>query len=167
MKLLLRYFVCGLTLVCLVTASLWGAKQLFSLSIAAPSEPVKSGVELRLSVTVTNTSDRTIGFIRSPGLLPEEGYRYEIEVRDAGGHPAPSSAHMRDLKNKTTATFESNVARWLKPGESFVDEIDVTKFYDLSQPGKYTISVARPIPPAQNLGEGKVKSNSITVTVVQ
>jgi len=48
-----------------------------------------------------------------------------------------------------------------------VDEIDVTKLYDLSQPGKYTISAARYIPPTQSLGEGKVRSNSITVIVVR
>jgi hypothetical protein len=57
-------------------------------------------------------------------------------------------------------------SRTLKPGESFIDEVTVTQFYDLSQPGEYTISLARPFPPRQNLGEGRVKSNTITLTVL-
>jgi hypothetical protein len=120
-----------------------------------------------LLVTVTNTSDRTIGFIRSPGQPPEEGFRYKIEARNESGLSAPPSAYLRDLKEKTTVSFSSNLAQWLKPSESFVDEIQVTKFYDLSQPGKYTISVVRDIPPAQTLGKGTVRSNTITVTVTK
>lgn len=158
-------FVYAVTFIFVATPSVSADKQLFSLTVAAPSEPIKSGAELRLLVTVTNTSDRSIGFIRSPGVPPDEGFRYEIEVRNAQGRSAPPSAYLRDLKNKPTASFESRQARWLKPGESFVDEIEVTKFYDLSQPGKYTVAVARDIPPGQNLGEGKVKSNPVTVTV--
>ena len=100
-------------------------------------------------------------------MPPEEGLRYEIEVRNDKGLSAPPSAYLRDLRNKTNVSFSSNLAQWLKPGESFVDEILVTKFYDLSQPGKYTISVTRDIPPAQNLGKGTVRSNTITVTVTK
>jgi predicted DNA-binding transcriptional regulator AlpA len=41
------------------------------------------------------------------------------------------------------------------------------QLYDLSQPGMYTISVEREFPPAQNLGVGSIKSNTITVTVTK
>ncbi len=142
-------------------------KQLFSLTIAAPKKPVKEGEELQLLVTVKNTSDRTIGFIRSPGLVPEEGFRYQIDARDQQGQPAPPSAYALELKNRRMGTFESRYAHWLKPGESFVDQVTVTKFYDLNQPGKYTISVAREIPPRQSLDKGSVRSNAVTVTVTQ
>jgi hypothetical protein len=140
---------------------------LFSLTIAAPDEPLKSGGQLVLRVTVTNTWDRTLAFIRSPGPAPEEGFRYQVEVRNAKGQPPPPSAQARALKNKTTATFESRYAYSLKPGESFVDQIDVTKLYDMTEPGTYTISVVREVPPAQNLGKGRVKSNSVVVTVTR
>ena len=167
MALPIRFsFVCVFLVLCpafLVSAE----KQVFSLTITAPAFTIKVGTDLHLRATVTNTSDRTIGFIRSPGTEPEEGFRYEIDVQDAQGQPAPPSAYVRDLQNKKTVTFESRVARWLKPGESFVDEIDVTRLYDLSHPGKYTISIAREVPPAQNLGSSKVRSNSIVVTVVR
>jgi hypothetical protein len=169
MKQIAQFLICPLTFLFLFATPLVSAdkQQLFSLAIAPSTVTLKSGAELRLRVTVTNTSDRRIGFIRSPAALPEEGLRYNIDVRDPQGQSAPPSASARQLSKNTTVILGSNVARWLNPGESFVDEIDITKLYDLSQPGKYSIAVAREIPPAQNLGKGIVKSNSITVRVVK
>jgi len=162
-----KYCICAFAFTFFAALSEGSDKQLFSLTLAAPTEPLKAGAEVRLHVTVTNTSERNIAFIRSPGLIPEEAFRYDMDVRNEQGKSAPPSVYVRQLKNSTTVTEEiSRYARWLKPGEFFVDDLEITKFYDLSQPGKYTISVTRPIPPRQNLGEGKVKSNSITVTVV-
>ncbi len=142
-----------------------GPKQLFSLMIAAPKEPLRVGAELRLLVTVTNTSDRNISFITSPGLMPEDGFLYEISVRDSQGSPAPPSAYRRTMDKRIPTDYGSRFARRLKPGESFVDQVTVTRFYDLSRPGNYTISVTRPMPPRQNLGNGSVTSNAVTVTV--
>ena len=166
MKRLAQFVICVVTLVSVATPVVCGPKPPFSLSIAAPKEPTKAGAELYLRITLTNTSDRYIVFARSPGPIPEEAFRYEIDVRDAQGHSAPPSAYVRELEGKPTMTSSSNLSYTLKPSDSFIDQVTVTRFYDLSQPGTYTISVARPIPPRQNLGEGKVKSNSVTVTVV-
>lgn len=165
MKRMDPHILYAVVLVLAANVSVHAGKRLFSLTIAAPSEPLKSGSELRLHVTLRNTSEARIGFIRSPGLIPEEGFRYEIEVRDANGHAAPPSEHVRELSGKRTVEWSSNLARWLNPGESFVDEVCITEFYDLSRPGKYTVSVAREFPPAQGLGKGSVKSNVVTVVV--
>jgi hypothetical protein len=151
----------------LSTVSIYADDQLFSLTIVAPYQSLKSGAELRLRITVKNISGRPIAFIRSPGSVPEEGFRYAIEVRDDQGRLAPISEYVRELKKKATGTFESRYARWLKPGESFEDEVTTTKFYDLTRPGKYAISVSREILPAQELPKGKVTSNSVIVTVIQ
>jgi hypothetical protein len=52
----------------------------------------------------------------------------------------------------------------LQPGESLPKALLVlTKFYDLSGPGKYTIQVSRAVP--KELGGGLIKSNAITVTI--
>jgi predicted DNA-binding transcriptional regulator AlpA len=166
MKRMAISLIFALTLVWFASFRVSAEKQLFSLTVEAPSEPLKVGGELRLRVTVTNTSDRSITFIRSPGIIPHEAIRYNIEVRDSRGESAPPSEYVRKLKTSETRWFESSHAYTIKPGESFVDDVEVTRFYDLSQPGKYTISVAREFPPRQKLGEGAVKSNSIDVTVV-
>jgi hypothetical protein len=140
---------------------------LFSLTIAPITAPLKSGAELRVHVTVTNTSGSMIGFVRSPGPNPEEGFRYHVDVRDQEGTPAPPSTYVRELKDKNKVDFQSSIAHWLKPGESFTDEILVTKIYDLSAPRTYNILVSREIPPAQHLEKGEIKSNTITVTVTK
>ena len=167
MKRTAPYFVYAGMLVFTAIVSAHAGKGLFSLTIAAPpKEPLRKGDELRLLITVTNTSDQSIGFVRSPGPLPEEGFRYKIEVRDARGHAAPPSDYVRGLKGKTTANESiSNIGRTLGPGETFIDQVTVTRYYDLSRPGRYSISLARPIEPWQRLGKGSVRSNVVTVTV--
>src|SRR5437879_7508980 len=87
-------YMIGLTSAAALTAP--EPKQFFSLTIAAPKEPIRAGAELHLFVTVTNTSNRTISFITSPGPIPEDGLLYEISVRDAHGRSAPPSAYLRN-----------------------------------------------------------------------
>lgn len=172
MRQRLPSFVCVIPLMLLAVSSTATDKQPFSLTIAAPKEPVKTGAELRLLVTVTNTSSGTVSFGTSLGLVPEDWPFYKIDVRDEHGHPAPPSAYVR-TRDKRIPWFKGSVAaRTLKPGESFVDEVTATQYYDLSQPGTYTIWVARPVPPGivppgQKLGKDFVQSNTITVTVVK
>ena len=167
MKRIKRYFVYTVALIFLIMPVVFADEALFSLTLAAPTAPLKSGAELRLLVTVTNTSDRTLGFIRSPGEIPDEWFRYKIQIHNEAGQSAPPSAYVRELKNKQTLGFQSSYARWLKPGESFVDNVEITKLYDLSQPGTYTICVSREFPPKQNLGTGYIKSKVITVTITK
>jgi len=90
---------------------------------------------------------------------------YEITVRDSKGRSAPPSTYLRNRDKRIPVDYGSRLARTLAPGESFVDQVTVTTFFDLSRPGKYTISVSRATPPRQNLGEGSVESDPVTVTV--
>ena len=167
MRQLVHSLACAIALTFVATLAAQGPKQSFSLTIAAPKEPLRAGTELRLLVTVTNTSDRNISFITSPGPIPEDGLLYEINVRDAQARSAPPSVYLRTRDKRIPTDYGSRFARTLRPGQSFVDQVTVTKFYDLSRPGNYTISVARPMPPRQNLGKGSVKSNPVTVVVTQ
>ena len=146
-----------------------GSKPPFSVTLNAPDKPLRSGAELHLLVTIKNTSDHEITFSTSPGAIPEDGFRYKVEVLDAHTHPAPPSPLVVEMRSgkELVDTWSSNIGRTLKPGESFVDQIDVTKLYDLSQPGIYTISVTRPLQPWQGFGKGAVRSNTLAVTVVK
>lgn len=160
-------FAWAIILLCSLRLAADGPKQLFSLTIAAPKEPIKAGTEVRLLVTVKNTSNRTISFVVSPGLVPEDGLLYRINARDAKGQQAPPSAAIRNRDKRVSAQyFISRTARTLRPGAFFVDQVTITDFYDLSEPGNYTISLAREIPVHQKLGKGSVKSNDVTVTIV-
>jgi hypothetical protein len=171
-----------LVLTALAAVTLSAAGQPFSVTLAAPRTPVKSGAELRLLATIKNTSTQDAFFQVSPGGIPEDWFRYKITVLGPGGRPAPPSARvlkLRKLRKEAIKegtpgpmSFFSNTGRTLKPGQSFVDGIDVTKVYDLSQPGVYTMWVTRQMPPMTTPNgvvspKGTVRPNTITVTVVK
>lgn len=141
------------------------AKNLFSLRIEAPSEPIKLGAELRLKVTVTNISGSGIRFGRTPGPLPDETLSYHIEVRDEHGQIPPLTTFSRDLNEHRTAIGGSYITYTLAPGKSFEDELVITQLYTLAKPGRYTIWVARAQGTFEKDGKAAVRSNEITITV--
>jgi hypothetical protein len=161
--------VCALAIVFPASISTTANAPLFSVTLDAPKAPLKSGAKLILRVTVTNTSDHNIPFKRTNNPVSNEEFRYQIEVRDADGRPAQPSAKVRALEGQVTGIEDwDNHAHWLKPGESYSDDLEITKLYDFSRPGKYTVSVSKdlltrqyPVPP-----EYVVKSDLVTITVV-
>ena len=152
-------------LVCLTLGSPARSKEVFSLTLAAPGEPHKAGAELRLRVTITNTSDRPLTFVTAPGPEPVDDYLYRITVHDERGRSAPASNYLRTRDKNVPVDYGSRIGRTLKPGESFTDEVTVTRFFDLSRPSRYTITVAREMPPRQGFGNGNIESNPITIVV--
>lgn len=161
-----------------------GAEQPFSVTLEAPEKPLKSGTELVLRARIKNTSDHDLAFPTSPGLIPPEGFRYQIEVRDEDGRPAPPSARVLELRRLEEEAIKEgkpvlpryrwhNIPRSLKPGESLVDEINVTDYFSLARPGIYSIWVIRPLPTSltgnapKKFWKGSVRSNTITVTVTK
>jgi len=76
---------------------------------------------------------------------------------------------VRALQGQITMTEDwHNHAYWLKPGESYSDDLEITKFYDLDKPGIYTVSVSKDLLTRQYpvALESIVKSNAVTITVV-
>ena len=139
------------------------ARQLFSLTLLAPNEPVKTGSELSLTITVTNTSDHNLSFGIAPGIAPDQTMSYNIEIRDTRGQEAPPTPFLRDLREHPTPTSGSVFGYTLTPGNSYKEQLVITRLYVL-RPGKYTIQVARSQEPRPNTA-AIVKSNTITITV--
>jgi len=143
------------------------ASEPFSVTLHAPNSPVKSGSELRLRVTVTNTSDHNVLFVRSPGIVPHEEMNYQIEIRDERGKTPPITAFSRELNEKHHG-WGSYLSYALEPGKSLEEDLVITQLYALREPGKYTIKLARGKRPVwQDLKQDTVKSNTITVTVTR
>jgi hypothetical protein len=143
------------------------ANHLFSLKLHAPVAPIKSGTEVRLKVTVTNVSDHSVRFGRTPGIVPEEELSYLIEVRDAPGQLPPLTPFFQSLRENPSSTWGSYITYELEPGKSFDDELVITKLYVLTQPGKYTVWVARGQDPLDKSGKSVVKSNEVTVAITK
>jgi hypothetical protein len=134
---------------------------------------VKTGSGILVFVTLTNHSDKT-----ASSSQDYAGY-YTMDVKDARGISAPDSedgrkarAHMDACRNSTKKDVCGGrkfggigLISQLKPGESWHEELLITKYYDMSRPGKYTIQLERKLP--EELGKGTVRSNPITVTVTE
>lgn len=66
-------------------------------------------------------------------------------------------------KIKRKGCFSNKTVFTLQPGETLPKDALISKFYDLSRPGKYTIQVSRTVP--NELGAGTVKSLAITIRI--
>ena len=116
-----------------------------------------------LEVSMRNNSDRTLLILEGN---PAEDY--SIEIRDQlGSHPADTEY---GLKLKRSATSSSkfmtrNMSLRLKPGEAGTDVIPIGSMYDMRVAGKYFVTVKRKLP--NELGQGTVTSNEITITVAK
>jgi hypothetical protein len=137
----------------------------FSVQINAPRYRVKAGSEIRIKIILTNTSNREISFYRSTGEAQGELGGYTLEVVRSKGKSAPETTYQRILKGESDGRNSIIVASGgyvpVKPRETLIDEVVVSKLYDLSQPGKYSIHVLR----FDELNKSSMKSNSITVTI--
>lgn len=138
-------------------------QQPFSLTISAEHDSVKRGSEVFVQIKVTNTSNQQISLAKAPGNLPQAESEYSIDVRDSGGREAPLTDYGRKIKEKKIIVSMSRDSLHIEPGESQNDGVIVTKLYDLSRPGKYSVRVAREIPP--RWGGGIVQSNTINITI--
>jgi hypothetical protein len=127
-----------------------------TITIAAAPGAVRSGAELRLQITMTNTSseDITVPLVSRPD---QADFHYELEVMNEKGQQAPQTAYGRMLKRDLAGSFGFSVA---KPGETVKEELVVTKLYDITVPGKYTLQIT-----GHWKDLGLVKSNSITIIV--
>jgi hypothetical protein len=137
------------------------AQQPFTLFIQPDRAAVRAGSDVRVQVTLKNVSGHEIAVLRS---APD--YDYKVEVRDARGKSiAPTELARKLNASGSVRVAPSNVLYPLAPGAILVDEIVVSKLFEMALPGRYAIQVTRQVP--QDLGTGVVKSNSITVNVTK
>jgi hypothetical protein len=123
---------------------------------------VKVGEEVGINIVKRNTSiqreeDCTISHNSMTGLDD----KFQYDVRDSSGNPVGKLA----IKSPEPFTMGPSHGCTLKPGQSQASVATMTRLYDLSRPGKYTIQVSQPV--SDNPEDGVVKSNTIVVTVTE
>jgi hypothetical protein len=144
----------------------WGANaDAFSLTINQVRDTVTAGSRVLVNAVLTNKSNQDIC------MLDEIGYMYAADVRDAEGHPAPETkaGFYHDLRTDLSGVLGdrmdgrylrgSLLSSTLSPSQSEIGEVNVSRLYDLDQPGTYTIVLSL-------TGSKHVKSNPVTVTVL-
>ena len=148
------------------------------VNLRAKQSSVMAGSPLWVEVTMTNSSNHDISFWKNTNHNA-----YAIEVSDETGRRLPDKRpgyrHGRfdptllDPQHLDPKLVESGeiikmlsgslVCVTLKRGENLVDRVDVTKFYDMSAPGNYTIAVEG----YGSVKAGAVKPNSVKVLVTK
>lgn len=157
--------------------SSWAQEASFSVTIATPANVVKIGSDIRIDITIKNTSDHEIDLPRSVRTDLGEWFT-DVEVSDEKGNAMPETKYYRVLRGKDTydneprpdGKFAPKVQQTfglsgysVKPGANLRDGTVLNKLVDLTRPGKYTIRVRR-------RDEGtklSVTSNTITVTLTE
>jgi len=147
----------------------------FSITISSPQQAWKMGSDVTVTVILTNTSSVPVFFGKS--FAQDEGELFmDVEVKDDKGNPLPRTKYYRVLRHEDAYDCERQAngectlrvvgggsvrKKFLKPNETATDGIVVSRLFDLSQPGKYTIRVQRRDESTKSL----VTSTTITVRV--
>ena len=171
MRILFRLFLAGVVVVTVTGAAASAQvsptqKPAISLTISAAQQTLKAGTVLNVKAALVNNSNQNISLWWGSG----EGVPYSVEVRRIQDQRLASETRPGLIRNHHIALSEltpqeldrSGASFVLKPGESSSEEFNVSKFYDLTAPGEYTVQLITPQIPEI---KGEFKSNIITVTM--
>jgi len=111
-----------------------------------------------IKIHLTNSSKRDLDASANISGLTGVDPNYLYDVRDSGGNLVPK----RVYEHPELATGHA-VFRTVKAGESITNVQNLSRLYDISQPGKYVIQVRRGVPGKAK--DGAVESNKITLTI--
>ncbi len=111
----------------------------------------KKGAEIKLSITLTNVSDRPIDIYTASGANGGEAeYDVAIYLREASGNLLPRIDGRTVVRSdgktiKMRAAPPSRRGVNLGPGGQFQDFTFLNRLFDLSAPGTYTVSVVQDV----------------------
>jgi hypothetical protein len=124
---------------------------------------VKSGSDVFVKVHLTNTSKHKLSLNYDKDSRTNVDFFHRYEVRDSAGMAARKLAINHP---EIGSTGHGWPARVLAPSESMdITGDDISRLYDLSQPGEYTIQLSRIV--SGDSKDGVAKSNTITVMVTR
>jgi hypothetical protein len=159
MKSLLRFLLASvIALGCLVAGSQTNPP--LSISVRAVQPFYKVGNDVSIEIRLTNNLSHDLNTSANISDLTGVDPNYAFDVRDKSGKPVP----LRSYKNREFATGRA-IFDVLKSGETVTRIQTISRVFDLSQPGEYTVQVGRRS--TDNPKERLMKSNTITVTVTQ
>ena len=157
-----------------------GATSVFSqsaptiaISLHTSSASFSPGQDIKLEVTVKNTSVEPVTIFKASGAGGEAEAANSIEVRDVSGNLLPR-ADVREVKKNGRTIIVGK--RWmsraeliLHPGEDFSDYTKLNRLFDLSKPGTYSVNAIESIPTSSSGGTTdwiKVTSNTIQIAII-
>jgi hypothetical protein len=148
----------------------------FSLALKPEQNIFSLDEPVKLSVTLTNTSDHAITvWVENPSaqaggvISGQGGFVYKFHVLDEKGRVPGDTRFgkaLRGLSDPAYLTDETPIKRsggWttLQPGKTLTNTLTVSTVFDFKEPGKYRIDVER----FDDESKSFVRSNSTTVTI--
>jgi hypothetical protein len=137
-------------------------KQPFTIILSADKTTAKAGSPVLVTLQLTNNSDHDM----APGWWGQNSLGVieladAFDVRDGRGHPLAK----RKPDPKSDFIIGNGVAATIYSGRTGIYTQDFGRWYDLSQPGQYTIQASRPF--SENGKKGVVTSNKLTIIVTK
>ncbi len=126
--------------VCGVSQAITGYKapDAVSLAIKPGKKTFPRGESVFLDIVVTNNNPRIVKLWES---FPARDF--EIEVKDSKGLLVPLTKYGQTVKQMARAY--RNVIISLKKGETYAPRIEISKLFELSNPGNYSVKTKRTI----------------------
>ncbi len=156
--LFVRWFFLGLVAVASFSQT---APQPFSLAITTKTPTVAVGSHLKVQIVLTNTSSNTIVITRDKSVEAAEQAGFSATVLDSSGKQVPYTSFGDKFFKGELITISTPFQVPMKPGEALKQEINITKLYNLSVSGVYTIQLQR----KDEASAAVFRSNILTVTV--
>ena len=131
-----------------------------SVSISTPNTTVRVGqpIPIRIDLKNTSNSEVRIGRVTSHGQAELD---YEVVLLDSAGHPVPQTKYGDAAANRQVIIVSRELSP-VAPAETTVQRTELTKLFNITKPGTYTVRVGRRWPPMK----GKIEwSNTLTLTI--
>ena len=132
----------------------------FVLAAQAEKDVIGAGEPLNLRLNIKNISN-TVRFIIQTSATEQ----YRLTVLDERGGPVRLTQYGEN-ELQPRKDHLGQAVKTMKPGEESRDTIQVSKLYDMSSPGTYSIT-ARRIVYKDAKETGSVESNTVTIKVTR
>ncbi len=127
-----------------------------AVSIGSPKAAYAPGEPIRLKACFKNVGQKDVKVVYTDPLA-----LYQLSVQLPDGKPAPLTLFGIQGETGPRISSESRFGT-LKAGEVTCDEIELTRLFDFTLPGKYTVSAQRVVSVNSRL---KATSNNLEITV--
>ncbi len=158
------------------------SKPSFAVAVSAAHVEFEPGAPIPVKLTMTNTSDRDLTFsvtgVQCPPLINEWVTMRQVQVLlyDSEGNLVPLTRYGAAVQGRTGPVAKApgadreqgvgcggrSTIEILRPGESRIEETDLSKEFDIKKAGTYTVRAQR----LDKESQGLVKSEAVTVTLV-
>jgi hypothetical protein len=168
-----RYIPAAWLMTTVFQLACWGQSSAeFTLAIHTNTPTVKSGARVRLDITVTNISDHPICFYKARGAGGQAEAANSFEARDASGNRLRRidgyTVWIHGEAHTKLPLILSRKGVVLKPDETLDDFTTLSNLFDLTKPGRYTVTARQAVPfvhPGAKPSGIIAASNTIEITV--